>query len=67
MDIHVNGEPRSVADGSTLGDLIDDLRLTGRIAVELNGEIVPRSEYPARVLRDRDSVEVVRAIGGGAL
>ncbi len=37
----------------------------GRIAVELNGEIVPRGKYEATVLKDGDKVEIVRFVGGG--
>ena len=36
-----------------------------KIAVELNGEIVPRSAYAARGIKDGDSVEIVQAVGGG--
>jgi thiazole synthase len=67
MDIHVNGERRSVDDGSTVADLIAELGLKGRIAVELNGEIVPRSEYRARLFSAGDNIEIVHAIGGGGL
>ncbi|MGH8593813.1 MAG: sulfur carrier protein ThiS, partial [Gammaproteobacteria bacterium] len=37
----------------------------GRIAVEINGEVVPRSQYNEHPLREGDLVEIVRAIGGG--
>ena len=38
---------------------------SGRIAVELNGDIVPKGRYAATELRDGDTVEVVRFVGGG--
>jgi sulfur carrier protein len=49
-----------------ISDLVRDLCLEGkRIAVERNGEIVPRSKHPETVLVDGDKIEVVAAIGGG--
>jgi sulfur carrier protein len=64
--IHVNGAPRVLAAGQTLADLVRALELEGRrIAVELNGEIVPRSRYAATPLRAGDRVEIVGAVGGG--
>lgn len=42
------------------------LRLTGkRLAIELNGEIVPRSQFSATLLADGDVLEIVGAVGGG--
>jgi len=37
----------------------------GRIAVELNGEIVPKSSFQQHLLKDGDKIEIVQAIGGG--
>ncbi len=66
MRIFVNGEPRVVADGATLADLIAELNLTGkRIAVELNREIVPHGHYEDYRLTMDDKIEIVHAIGGG--
>ena len=65
MDIQVNGEARKVQDDATLGILLSYLGLTGRFAVEINGEIVPRGQHSGYHLRDGDHVEIVRAIGGG--
>lgn len=66
MQIHLNGETRDVAPATTLAALIGTLELTGkRIAVELNGEIAPRSRHGETVLREGDRVEIVQAIGGG--
>jgi sulfur carrier protein len=64
--IHVNGAPRALAAGQTLAELVRALALEGRrIAVELNGEIVPRSRYAETPLRAGDRVEIVGAVGGG--
>ena len=66
MKIILNGEPHDVAEGCTAADLIAELGLTGRrLAMEVNREIVPRSEYENHRLRPADQVEVVHAIGGG--
>ncbi len=66
MKIIVNGEPRDVADRITAADLVRDLELEGqRIAMEINGEIQPRSGYAERLLESGDRIEIVRAIGGG--
>lgn len=64
--IQVNGEPMELGSTCSLQELIEQLRLGGRrLAVEINGEIVPRSQYPARVLAEGDRLEIVHAIGGG--
>ncbi|TWH76103.1 sulfur carrier protein ThiS [Azomonas agilis] len=66
MQIQLNGEPYALPDGQTLADLIEQMALTGRrIAVELNQDIVPRSQHARTPLKDGDRVEVVQAIGGG--
>lgn len=66
MQILVNGEPRSVAPGLTAAQLVELLELGGRrLAMEVNREILPRSQYAAHELRDGDRVEIVQAIGGG--
>lgn len=66
MQIHVNGEPKAMPEGATLADLIADMALAGkRIAVEINAEIVPRSQHADTGLNDGDQVEIVHAIGGG--
>jgi sulfur carrier protein len=65
--IVVNGEPRPLAPGtSTIAELVSTLGLAGkRIAVERNGEIVPRSRHDETALAPGDRVEIVAAVGGG--
>lgn len=66
MRIQLNGEPFELADGQTVADLLGRLDLAGRrVAVELNQDIVPRSQHAAIALSEGDRVEVVHAIGGG--
>lgn len=66
MRIQLNGEPLDLPDGETVAALLTRLELAGRrVAVELNLDIVPRSQHAETTLSDGDSVEVVHAIGGG--
>ena len=70
MQIILNGEahtlPNETAESFYIADLIEQLGLTGqRLAIELNGDIVPRSQHATFALNDGDKVEIVRAIGGG--
>ncbi|MXI49898.1 sulfur carrier protein ThiS [Pseudomonas moraviensis] len=66
MRIQLNGESFELPDGETVAGLITRLDLTGRrVAVELNLDIVPRSQHADTTLNDGDNVEVVHAIGGG--
>jgi sulfur carrier protein len=66
MRIQLNGESLELPDGETVAALLTRLELTGRrVAVELNLDIVPRSQHADTTLNDGDSVEVVHAIGGG--
>ncbi|TRX73601.1 sulfur carrier protein ThiS [Pseudomonas mangiferae] len=66
MRIQLNGEPFELPDGEPVAGLLERLQLVGRrVAVELNLDIVPRSQHATTVLREGDRVEVVHAIGGG--
>lgn len=66
MDIILNGEPKAIKTDSSISDLIQLMDLgEARIAVELNLDIVPRSEHSTTTLKEGDTLEVVHAIGGG--
>lgn len=66
MQIVVNGESTAVPEGISLAELVGTLQLAGqRLAIELNGAIVPRSRWPELRLNGGDRAEIVRAIGGG--
>ncbi|MCI8208510.1 thiamine biosynthesis protein ThiS [Pseudomonas sp. S25] len=66
MHIQLNGEPFELPDGATVLALLTRLDLVGRrVAVELNLDIVPRSQHESTALSEGDQVEVVHAIGGG--
>jgi thiamine biosynthesis protein ThiS len=66
MKITLNGEPRSLTTKISLKQLVSELGLDNkRLAIEVNQEIVPRSEYDTHLLQEADQVEIVQAIGGG--
>ncbi|SIS42224.1 sulfur carrier protein ThiS [Neptunomonas antarctica] len=66
MKLEVNGEITQLNEGASLHDLVIKLDIVGqRIAIEVNQEIVPRSQHALHKLNAGDKVEVVRAIGGG--
>lgn len=64
MQITLNGKPHQ-CDAATVRELLDQLGLHGRLAVEVNQDIVPKSEHATHQLHDGDVVEIVHAIGGG--
>ena len=66
ITININGTTHQLSESISIATLIDDMSLTGkRIALERNGEIVPRSNYAIQNLSDGDKLEVVVAVGGG--
>jgi sulfur carrier protein len=67
IQIQVNGEQRCCSIGATVGDLLRELAIkTERVAVELNLEILDRSTFDHRPLKDGDRVEILGFIGGGS-
>jgi thiamine biosynthesis protein ThiS len=66
ITVSINGAARQLPDSTSVAALIEEMGLAGkRIALERNGEIVPRSSYAAQNLADGDQLEVVVAVGGG--
>ena len=67
MQIFINGKAQTLADNiQNMADLVVQLGLVGkRIAVEQNGEIVPRSLYAQTIVQEGDKLEIVGAVGGG--
>ena len=64
--INVNGERREFEAPLNCADLVARLELAGkRVAIERNGEIIPRSRFQEQVLLDGDRLEIVVAVGGG--
>jgi thiamine biosynthesis protein ThiS len=66
MRLFINGDEKSFADSLSLAELIEQLGMKGdRVAVELNREIVFRSQWPETTLKDGDRLEIVHFVGGG--
>ena len=67
MNISINGNTKQFdGENMTISDLIATLNLVDkRLAIEKNGEIVPRSQFDAAILNDGDKLEIVGAVGGG--
>ncbi|MFV2099883.1 sulfur carrier protein ThiS [Micromonospora sp. LOL_024] len=66
MELTVNGVERSVRDGVTVAELVRDVSGQERgVAVAVNGEVVPRTGWPAKALRGGDQVEMLSAAQGG--
>jgi len=65
LSISVNGERCRIPAGSTVRSLLQQLAISGRVAVAIDREVVPRSQHAQRQLRDGDRVEILEAVGGG--
>lgn len=66
MKIVLNGQEKLLEAPATIAALLQQMGFSEqRVAVEVNREIVPRSQHGEHLLKDNDRVEVVRAIGGG--
>ena len=66
IQLSVNGQVQRLEPGANVAQLLNALELTGkRVAVERNGEIVPRGRYAVTRLADGDALEIVVAVGGG--
>ena len=66
ITIIANGQPRSVKASSTIADLLQELKIKPiRVVAQLNGVIVPRSEFNQAVLQQDCKLELVTMVGGG--
>ena len=66
LELQINGRPQQIPPDSNVAHLIASLHLEGkRYAIELNGEIVPKSRHAETRLSNGDKLEVVIAVGGG--
>jgi sulfur carrier protein len=66
MQILLNGTATELPGRLSARELVARLDLAGkRIALEVNGEIVPRSGYAIREIKEGDKVEIIHAVGGG--
>lgn len=65
MQVIINGKSTVLTGPVTIAALLQQMNIDGKVAVEINREIVPRSRFEQHNLHDGDSLEIVRAIGGG--
>ena len=66
MQVQVNGEVQAFAEGATVSELLERLKVKrDGTAVEVNREIVPRARHAESRLKDGDVVEIVTFVGGG--
>ena len=66
MKVFVNGDEKEFGSGISLAGLITQLDLPAqRIAIELNREVVRRSDWGSTMLKDEDRIEIVHFVGGG--
>ncbi len=66
IEIIANGQPRAAQRGSTVMDLLRDLKIPPTyVVVQLDGAIVPRADFAQTVLREHARVEIITLVGGG--
>ncbi len=66
MQVTINGKPTETTAGSTIQNLLDQLRLDSQqVVVERNRNIVPRQRFAEEFLADGDALEIVHFVGGG--
>jgi len=66
MKLTLNGELREIATAATITDLLDSLKLAGKLVlVECNGHAVQRGDFAVTRLAEGDTVEIVRLSAGG--
>jgi thiamine biosynthesis protein ThiS len=66
MEITINGEKRNLMSEMTMSNLLDELDIKREaLAVELNKNILPKSEYDSMIIKDGDVLEIIQFVGGG--
>ena len=66
ITIILNGKEKTIDSDSNIEQLLKSLNLENkRLAVEINQQIIPRSDYNSHILKETDKIEIVQAIGGG--
>jgi len=67
MNLVVNGKETNIPDGLTVSELLveENVKMPQMVSVELNGQILKRSEFDQTVLKDDDKVEFLYFMGGG--
>jgi len=66
MNIIINGVERTYTSSLTLETLLNELdHASKKVAIEVNKEIIPRSQYKNKLVVDGDKIEIIAAVGGG--
>jgi thiamine biosynthesis protein ThiS len=66
VNISLNGQPRQLAAGTSIADLLAELGLaSNHVAVEVNLELVPRARHAEHQVVEGDQLEIVTLVGGG--
>ncbi|GBC88711.1 Sulfur carrier protein ThiS [bacterium HR13] len=68
MLVYVNGEKKEISRNMSLHELLEYLGITYRevgLAISVNGEVIPKSEYKNRRVSEGDSIEIIHIVGGG--
>ena len=67
MNLVVNGKETNITDGLTISELLveENVKMPQMVSVELNGQILKRSEFDQTVLKDDDKIEFLYFMGGG--
>ncbi|MEO8600238.1 MAG: sulfur carrier protein ThiS [bacterium] len=66
IEIELNGVPHTIPAAHNLASLMASLEMAGKgVAAAVNREVVPRQQWPQRLLQQHDRVDIVKAIGGG--
>ena len=66
MKLTINGKEREVHASATVTELVKELAINApNIAVALNCQVIPKSQYPSTPVKEGDQIEIVHAVGGG--
>jgi len=66
MKVFLNGEENNINNNLTAQQLLSAMGYQNkRIALEINGQVIPKSEYSNKIIVENDKIEVISAIGGG--
>ena len=66
MKLIINGKEREVRSSKTVTELVQELKINApNIAVALNYQVIPKSQYPETHVKEGDQIEIVHAVGGG--
>lgn len=66
MKLIINGKEREVRASKTVTELVQELKINApNIAVALNCQVIPKSQYPETPVKEGDQIEIVHAVGGG--